>query len=276
MERIADAIPSPLEVARTSGPGDAERFAREAAGRGCGPIVCVGGDGTLREVASGIMQSPARPVLGIVPAGSGNDFARTLGLPRDPVKAARVAIGDSSGPVDVGTCNAEYFLNVAGVGLDTEAARAVNTRSGNRSRGRATYVIQALRELRHYVNPDFTITLDDEVIATRSILVEVANGCYFAGGMKVAPAADPADGWLDICIGGDLSRREALMLLPAIFLGMHGRHHKVSFHRAQRIRLEGPEGLAVQLDGEVIGSLPAEIGIMPGALQIAGFHAPRP
>lgn len=273
MERARGAFRGPAEVVETVGPGDAERLAHQAAVEGYGPVVAVGGDGTAQEVVNGLMRVSKPPSLGIVAAGGGNDAVRTLRLPTDPVEAVRLAWSEQQGAIDLGVCNGRYFLNVAGVGLDTRVAAAVNA-SGNRfSRGKAGYIGHALNELRRYVNPEFTIWLDEDVITTRAILIAVANLRYFAGGMKIAPRADPCDGLLDVVIGRDLSRLEALVLFPAIFAGQHGRNRKVTFHRVQSVRIEQPAGLDVQLDGEIVTTLPAELRVVPGALRIAGWSS---
>lgn len=271
MARAVDAFRGPAEVVHTAGPGDGGRLALQGANEGYAPVVAVGGDGTIHEVVNGLLRAPEPPPLGIVAAGSGNDTVRTLGLPRNPVAATRLAWSDVCGAIDVGHCNDRFFLNVAGVGLDTRVALAVNAKSGRLARGKLGYIGQALVELRRYENPEFTIALDDREVTTRSLLIAIANGRYFAGGMNVCPEADPADGWLDVCIGGDLSHREALMLMPTIFVGQHGWHRKVSFHRVRSMRIEQPAGLEVQLDGEIVEALPATFSVVPGALRVMGW-----
>lgn len=271
MARARPAFCGPAEEVETTGPGEAELLAHQGAVEGFSPIVSVGGDGTAHEVVNGLMRSPSPPPLAIVPAGSGNDAARTLRLPGDPVEAVRLVWSDRQGAIDLGTCSGRYFLNVAGVGLDTKVARAVNQRASRLSRSRAGYIWQALLELRRYENPEFVIHLDDQVVRSRCLLIAAANLRYFAGGMKICPRADPVDGWLDVCIGGDLSHRETLMLMPTIFAGQHGRHHKVAFHRVRTMRIESPAGLDVQLDGEILDTLPVELGVVPRALRVVGW-----
>jgi YegS/Rv2252/BmrU family lipid kinase len=270
IERIRSAL-GEIEVLETSGPGDAEALAFLAASDGFGPVVVVGGDGTIQEVVNGLMRSPDPPSLGIVGAGSANDIVRSLRLPLHPVKAARLALGGTSGAVDLGVCNGRYFLNVAGVGLDTVVVEAVNAEPGRLGRGRTGYIVQALRELRGFENPAFTIRFGDEVVETRSTLLAVANLRFFGGGMKIAPQASPTDGLLDLWIGGDLSRKEVLALMPAIFLGQQGRHPKVRHERVSSVRVESAVPLRVQLDGEICGALPAEFRVVPRALRIAGW-----
>lgn len=271
MERIRSAVGGTAEFMLTRGPGDAETQAFQAATEGFGPVIAVGGDGTIQEVVNGLMRSPNPPPLGIVAAGSSNDVVRSLGLPRDPVRAARLAWSDRAEAVDLGSCNGRHFLNVAGVGLDTIVVAAVNAQQGRFARGRTGYIVQALRELRRFENPVFTIHLDDRMIETPSTLLAVANLRYFGGGMKIAPQADPTDGLLDLWIGGDLSRREVLALMPAIFLGQHGRHPKVTHHQVASVRIESAVPLQVQLDGDILEALPAEFRVVSRALRIAGW-----
>ena len=261
----------PAEIVYTSSPGDGVRLAHQSALEGFSPVVAVGGDGTVHEVVNGLMQAPDRPPLGIVAAGGGNDTVRSLGLPKRPSEAIRLAWSDHSAAIDIGRCNSRYFINVGGAGLDTIVAAAVNASHGRFAHGKLGYIVQALRELRHYVNAEYRITLDGEVVETPAILVAVANLRYFAGGMKIAPAADPTDGLLDVWIGRDISRLEALMLFPAIFAGQHGRHPRVTHHRVRLVRIESPAPLDVQLDGEIVETLPATFEVFPNALRIAGW-----
>jgi diacylglycerol kinase (ATP) len=234
--------------------------------------MAVGGDGTVHEVLNGVMRTATRPSVGIVPVGGGNDLARGLRLSSTVAKATRAAWDDCASPIDVGLCNDRYFFNVGGVGLDTTVAQAVNRKRGRFAHGKIGYIAQALVELSRYDNQEYTLQLDGREVASRSLLIAVANGRYFAGGMKICPQADPADGWLDVCIGGDLTRLETLGLMPAIYGGWHGRHRKVTFHRVRSVRIDGPGGAAVQLDGELSASLPAEFSLLPDALRIVGWQ----
>lgn len=182
-----------------------------------------------------------------MPAGSGNDVAQILRLPRDQIETIHLAWSDRQGRIDLGTCNGRCFLNVAGVGLDTKTAAAVNRSASRLSRSRVGYIWPALAELHRYENPECVIHLDDQVLTKRCLLIAVANLRSFAGGMKICPDADPTDGWLDVCIG-DLSHRETLMLTPVIFIGQHGYHHTVTFDRVKTLRAECPVGIDVQLE----------------------------
>ena len=270
--KMSAALCGPAEMVYTSGPGDAESLAHRGALEGYSPVVAVGGDGTLQEVANGLLRIPQPPPAGIVPVGTGNDLVRSLALPSDVTEATRLIWSDIAGEIDVARCNDRYFLNVGGVGLDTRVAMAMNGRSGRMYNGKLPYLLRAVVELSRYTNPEFVIRLDGTVLPARSLLVAVANGCYFAGGMKICPQADLADGLLDVCVAGDLSRREVLGLVPAIYLGRHGRHPKVSFHKVRTVHIEHPLGMEVQLDGEISCALPAEFRVVPGALRIMGWR----
>lgn len=271
MPRILASAPGPAEVVMTASPGDAEEIACQGAMEGYGPVVAVGGDGTLQEVVNGLMRSPRPSSLGIVPAGSGNDLARTLGLPSNAVDATHRLWSGEYGEIDVAMCNGRYFLNVGGVGLDTRVAMAVNRHHGRLSGGRLPYILYGVAELSRYANPEFTLQLDDHILSARSLLVVVANARFFAGGMMICPQADVTDGLLDVCVAGDLTRMEALMLMPRLFSGGHIHHPKVSFHKVRTVRIEAPEEMEVQLDGEIVCALPAEFRVVHRALRLVGW-----
>jgi diacylglycerol kinase (ATP) len=194
-----------------------------------------------------------------------------LGLPSDPAKATRLIWSGVSGHIDVDTCHGRYFLNMGRAGLDTKVAMATKGRRGWLSGSKLAYALAALQELARSTNTEFILELDGQRVPTRSLLVAEANGRYLGGGMKMCPEADLTDGLLDVCVSGDLSRVEALALLPAMYRGWHVRHHKVNFYRASTVRLEGPRDVHVQLDGEIMGTLPAEFRVVPHALRIVGW-----
>jgi diacylglycerol kinase (ATP) len=274
---IRRAFAGEADVECTEVPGDARRIAEKAGSEGsmAGPVVAVGGDGTVMEVVDGLMRCVDPPRLGIVPVGNGNDLARTLGIPRDPVSATRLVWSGVSDAIDVGRCNDQYFLNVGGAGLDTKVVLAMHRANSRLMQGRAGYLLQGVGQLLRFTNPEFEIILDDEVITARSLLVAVANGRYYAGGMRICPGADVTDGLFDVCVAGDLSRQEALMLIPLIYAGRHLGHPKVRVYQSSRVQINRPDGAAVQLDGEVVDSLPADFSICPRALRVAGWAADR-
>lgn len=258
-------------ILATAGPGHATRLASEAARAGAERVIVVGGDGTLQEVAAGLVRrgvdGPA-PVMGAISMGRGNDLARTLGLPRRAAAAAEVACSGAPLGYDVGLAGDRIFLSAGGAGFDAGVAAAVNAATRPWQRSKVAYLATTLAQLRSYRNRDLVIEIDGERIERRCLLVAVANGRYYGGGMRICPDADMHDGMLDVCIIGDLARAETLRELPTIFSGRHVRHPAVEMRRGRHIRLEGA-GTRLHLDGENAGMLPVEMRVLPDALSIA-------
>ena len=200
------------EIVRTDAPGQAEVLAAEAARDGFTPVVAVGGDGTVHEVVNGLLRTPQPtlpPDFGVVPTGSGNDFARTVHLPRKIESAVSAILQGPRRTVDVGRCGNRVFLNAAGVGFDAEVV-GVMARAGPllRSSGPLLYPLAVVRALPRYTVQPMSVELDGQSLERRALLVAVANGSYYGGGFRICPAADPGDGWLDVCVLGDLNMLE--------------------------------------------------------------------
>ncbi|MBI4497121.1 MAG: diacylglycerol kinase family lipid kinase [Chloroflexi bacterium] len=264
----------------SQGPGNAAELAYQGARAGYAPIVGVGGDGTLQEVVNGLLRVPHPPPLGIVPVGTGNDFARGLALPATVEEAVCRIHEGAIGAVDVARCGIRYYLNVGGAGFDAQVAAAVNGRRWRWLQGPFPYLLCVLQELWRYTNQELVLHLDGHTLHRRALLVAVANGPFAAGGMRICPQAVPTDGLLDVCIVGDVARREVLALLPRVFTGGHARHPKVEFYRARTVQIEGPAQVRVHVDGESVGHLPGEFHIVPGGLRVigvgSGHAAPTP
>ncbi|HEV2122787.1 MAG TPA: diacylglycerol kinase family protein [Chloroflexota bacterium] len=257
------------DIQMTQGPGHAMALAVEAAKSERGPVVGVGGDGTLQEIANGLMAVNNPPVLGVIPVGTGNDFARSLRIPAALDEAVAVALCGTSSSIDLGRCGERYFLNIGGAGFDAQVSRAVNTAPQSLRVGALPFVLYTLRELINNRNREMTVWLDGgPAIRRRVFTVSVGNGPFSGGGMRICPDASREDGLLDVCIVGDVSRPEVVRLLPQVFSGAHVRHPKVEIHRAASIRVEGPPDASVHVDGEVIGTVPVEFGVTPAALRV--------
>jgi diacylglycerol kinase (ATP) len=256
-------------LAFTERPGHATALAREAATAGFAPIVGVGGDGTLSEIANGLVGIAEAPPLAVMPVGTGNDFARSMGLPTDLDAAVDLAVsGVAPRAIDVGRCGERYFLNMAGAGFDAEVGRAVNAAPAALRHGALPFVVYTLLELTRSRKRDLRIRLDDQTLERRAFMISVGNGPCSGGGMQICPDASREDGLLDVCIVGDVSRLEVVQLLPKVFSGRHVSHPKVEMRRARTVRIEGPAGTYVQVDGEVTGTLPVEFGVVPSALRV--------
>ena len=270
-ERLAQRPDAELHV--TGRRGEAQDLAARAADGGTDRVVAVGGDGTIQEVVNGVLEAASRPGIGIVPVGSGNDLARSLGLPADPAEAWTVAIGRVTRTIDAalavnGGGLRRWFASAGGIGFDAQVAAAMSTRRGWQS-GRTGYLLTTLTELRRFDNCALRLVLDGEPLECRALLVAIANGPYYGGGMRIAPDAEPDDGWLDLCVVGDVSRLTAIRELPNLYRGTHVRHPAVSLHRARIIQIEGKGATSAHLDGEPFGTLPLHVEIRPGALEMA-------
>ncbi len=256
----------------------AEQHARQAIVDGLDALVVVGGDGMVHLGAN--MVAGTDLPLGIVAAGSGNDIARCMGLPRHDVAAAVAAIergletgGRAVDAVTVGPPDYsahEWFIGVLSCGVDA----AVNARANRLSwpRGRGRYVRGLLAELGGFSPYGYRLALDDETWESTGTLVAVANAGLFGGGMRISPGSAMDDGLLDVVIAGPLSRRELLGIFPKVYSGSHVRHPACTVLRTTSVLIEhsgvGPTPPAAFADGERVGPLPLRVEVRPGAVRL--------
>jgi len=267
-----------FEFQYTEGVGHAIELAREAASGGCQLLVAVGGDGTVNEVANGILLSKGlrNATIGIISTGTGGDFIRSAGIDRDYIKACSSLAGTRRRLIDVGvveyhkdgqTCE-RFFINSAGVGFDAAVAETSN-RLPKFLGGTIPYIMGLLKSLVGYRNKQVVMKVDGREESGRILSVVVANGCYFGGGMRVAPQADIADGLLDVITVGDMGKIELLRAFPTIYKGTHIHHPKVRMNKATRIAIGSTEKFLVHADGEFLGEGPVSFRLMPSALSVA-------
>ncbi|GGN70321.1 hypothetical protein GCM10011579_045360 [Streptomyces albiflavescens] len=249
---------------------DALTRARAAVEGGTDALIAVGGDGMANLALQAV--AGTRTPLGLVAVGTGNDFARTLGLPvRDPATAGRGIAEALKGArlrdVDLGRVGDTWFGTVLASGFDSR----VNDR-GNRMRwptGRFKYDLAMLAELAAFKPFPYRITLDDsEVQEIEATLVAVGNGSSYGGGMKICADADLADGLFDITVVGDCSRTTLLTVFPRVYKGTHLDHPKVTVHRAAKVELVA-QGITGYADGEPLGPLPLTARCIPAAVRVA-------
>jgi YegS/Rv2252/BmrU family lipid kinase len=261
-----------IEVLETRAPGDGTLLAADAARRGHSPIIAVGGDGTIHEVATGILDSGCDAALGIVPAGSGNDLATaSLHLPMRPEEALAVALNGVPRRLDVARLNDGWLLNAFGAGIDANVAWDVRELIRRRTplRGTALYTLSALRQIAfHYHRlPHLTITVDNEVICDGvTMLAAVMVGPSAGGGYQLTPEARPDDGWLDLCISRRMPRPK---VLGALVLAKDGRHtglREVRILRGRTVRIRSPRPIQTHVDGELQSGRSFDIEIRPAAL----------
>ncbi|MGW7461807.1 diacylglycerol kinase [Streptomyces sp. NPDC054797] len=236
---------------------------------GTGAVIAVGGDGVV-SLALQALAGTSVP-LGVVAVGTGNDFARALGLPvREPARAGRMAADALKEgrirDVDLGRVGATWYGTVLASGFDSR----VNDR-GNRMRlpaGRFKYDLAMIAELAAFRPVAYRITLDDgPVIETEATLVAVGNGSTYGGGMRICADAVTDDGLFDITVVGDCSRTTLLKVFPRVYKGTHLSHPKVSVHRARKVTLAAA-GLTAYADGEPLGPLPVTARCVPGAVRV--------
>jgi len=268
-----DALLRSLGVSHTlhicEGPQDPERLARKAASVGADIVAALGGDGQVGAVANGILGTGA--ALAVIPAGTGNDFARHIGLDRkDPLAAVRLLASPSIRKIDVvriSTADVErYFVNVGGAGFDSEVnehANGVRFLSGT-----AKYIFSTFVTLARFKAGNFTVTVDGEEHAFRGMMLAVGNATSYGGGMLVCPEALSDDGVLDICVIQELSKRQFVMTFPKVFKGRHGEHRAVRMLRGTQVDITADRPFLVYADGEPVGRLPATFTVMPQALPI--------
>ena len=277
ISRLLERIGLPFDFEYTEGVGHAIELARLAASNGYRYLVAVGGDGTVNEVANGILNStnPTTTALGIVSTGTGSDFIRSVGISRDYAAACSTLTSSRRLSIDVGVVSYQrqgqtlerFFINAAGVGFDAAVCKETE-RFPKYFGGTVPYIAGLVRTLFIYKNKPVAIRVGDEVENYRVLNVAVANGGYLGGGMHIAPDAELCDNLLDLAIVGDMGKLEVLKELPTVYKGTHVNHPKVTMKKGTDITIESPEPVLVYADGELLGECPASFRVVPGALSI--------
>ncbi len=240
----ATALGAPVHV--SSDVGDLTRIAREAAVSGVERLIVAGGDGTVHHAIQGLVHSTT--ALAILPLGSGNDLAATLGMPSDFAAALDTALGAGVDRIDLVAAGGRYFGGVAGVGFDSEVNRFANTI--RRVRGRWIYPYATLRMLSSFSPPTLRAEHDTGVFEGAAMFAVLANSARYGGGMQIAPGADLQDGLLDLVIVRAISKLQLLRVFPSVFKGRHIDHPAVSLVRTRRARLSLSRRITAYGDGE--------------------------
>jgi YegS/Rv2252/BmrU family lipid kinase len=281
IERELSARGLAADVVLTRARGHASELAAEAA-LDHGLIVAAGGDGTVHEVANGILRVDAarrRAGMAVLPIGTGNDFAKLLGGTRLEHAFDAILTG-ATHHVDVGRVtwgtSSEYFINGMGTGIDVEVVRQIARLP--RLRGVAGYLIGVLRALRVFEPIRARIRVDGQELDRRVMIVAVGNGVSQGGGFYLTPDARPDDGRLDLCVIDEMPMTRVLLTLPRIMRGRHVGHPAVTMLGFRRLEVETDGPLFFQLDGELhepVGVHRLAIEVQPAALQVAGRPAAR-
>jgi diacylglycerol kinase (ATP) len=276
-ERIADDAEQLLQslghvIARIQ--GDDGQHAREqltkALETGVDTVVVVGGDGALHDVLPAVVGQDL--TLGLLPAGTGNDTARSLGIPvKDPAAATKVLLGGHTRAIDLAqTGPDQYVVTVVASGFDSKV-----TERGNRMtwpRGDLRYDLAILAELREFEPLAYTLTLDGETIEREAMLVAVGNGPSYGGGLRMCEGASMEDGLLDVVVINPLSKPKLLRVFPKLYRGTHVTIPEFERHLVREVTLSSP-GIVAYGDGERLGPLPMTTTVRPGALRVLVPHA---
>jgi diacylglycerol kinase (ATP) len=268
-ERIARiAADAGLEIVRTADPDEMTAQAARAVEQGERMLFVAGGDGAMHHAIQALAGSEC--ALALVPAGTGNDLARALGVPLDPARAVSRALGQRRRRIDLGRVAKRFFAGVAGIGLDGEVNRFLTERK-RLLRGSAAYAWATLNCLRTFEPPRVRAEYDGGHLECRSIIAVVANSPFFGGGMRIAPQARIDDGLLDLVIVESLSIVRLFLLFPRVYRGTHIGHASVHGLRVRRTRLTCSRPLTVYADGEPICGVPEggiQVEIRPDALWV--------
>jgi diacylglycerol kinase (ATP) len=262
----------------TDGKGHAIEIARQAAGDGYRFLVAVGGDGTIHEVANGILETDnnAETALGVICTGTGSDLSRSVGIPRDLAGACEVLRTANKRRIDVGRVTYErdgrtlsrYFVNSAGIGFDAAVVDATE-RLPKYGGGTLPYLLGLARSFLRYRNKTVTITMDDQQSRRERVLsVVVANGQYFGGGMRVAPEAKTDDGLFDVVTIGDFGKLEIVRVFPRVYKGSHLTYPKIGLTRGKTVTISSAEPFLLHADGELLGNGPVRFELLPAALTL--------
>ena len=255
--------------------GQASELAEQAAHDGFDLVVALGGDGVANEVANGLMRVPGaqRPAFGLLPVGSGNDYARTLGMAKSLDDAALQLIDMPFQALDVGCCNDRWFLETLSFGLDAAIALdTVERRVRTGKTGTMLYLQAGIDQLLHHLDIcRYEASFDGAPAeAGCSYLFAVQIGRTYGGGFKICPDADPADGAFDMCIAHPpLSRAAATFIFLLAKEGHHTGFGKVELRRARSLNIRFEKPLAVQIDGEKLTGTHFDVSIAPCALRVA-------
>ena len=257
-----------FEVRYTTHRRHALELARAAADEDVGLVVAAGGDGTVNEVANGLVGS--QTALGILPVGSGNGFARSLGVPMDPVRACRGLLDARVRSIDAGRIAGRCFFSTAGVGLDAEVSWLYDRKPGRR-RGFLPYVVLTAQAFRSFEPEEVTVTLDDgTTIRTCPTVLTVANTAQYGSRAVIAPGALPDDGLLDLCVVEDTGALKAMWHSRRLFTGTIDRMPGVRLFRCRSLQIVRAGPGRFQADGEALeGEAVLDVEVVPQAIRVA-------
>lgn len=268
MDRLQEPLKqkgTEYQVFRTEYPGHATEIAAELAKQEdvCA-VVAVGGDGTAGEVAAGLRET-GKP-MGIIPAGTGNDFIKSVGIPNDPKKALDVLLNREPVNTDTGTVNGAFFLNVCGTGFDVTVLDYAESEK-ERHRGLTPYFIGLIKAIQHYRSVRLKVTADGKTEEGLYLVCSIANGKFIGGGIPICPDADPADGLLDLVLIRHRARWQIPFYLPGLMMSRDLKFKVTSHRRVSKVLIEG-EQLRINIDGSIRPMNRVEFTVRPASLRL--------
>lgn len=265
LPRVQDALQGHgirFHVERTTSLDHGRELTERAAAAG-EIAATLGGDGLVGAVAGALRGTDG--ILAILPGGRGNDFARSLGIPRDAAGACAAIAGGRERTIDLGECEGRAFVGIASCGFDSDANRIANE---TRVPGDLAYLYAALRALAGWRPARFELQLDGAALTHVGYNVAVANGSQYGGGMRIAPDASLDDGRFDVVTVADVPKRRFLRGLPKVFRGTHVDNPEVDVRHAREVRIAADRPFTLFADGDPIAELPATVRTLPGAVRV--------
>lgn len=253
------------KILQTQYPGHGTILAREGVQDSYDTIVAVGGDGTLLEVANGLAGSSVP--LGVVPSGSGNDFSKSLNISDNVENALALLVKGTPRTIDVGILNQKIFLNVASIGFDAEIVRDIE-RIRRWIHGKAAYYLSVFVKFLSYRNKMIRFKIDGKEHNTKILLIAIANGKYYGGGMKVNPDGNLCDGLLDIIVIHRVPKYKIPLFFNRFIRGEHLSLPYVETYKCTSIEIESDSNLIINADGEIISSTPAKFEVSRLAMNV--------
>jgi diacylglycerol kinase (ATP) len=284
IERALRGAGVAFDLVETTGPGHAVALGREAAAAGVARVLCAGGDGTVHETANGLLQGPRAPdgatvpAIGAIPIGTGNDFAKLIGVFKlEPEQAAARMAAAVERRFDVGCVTGEYFANSLGIGFDAEVVRQADKLT--RLRGLSVYVVSVYKTFVTFRAPVLEVASSAHRETGPMMMLECSIGVSAGGGFYLTPDADPADGLLDVCLIRKVGLVRFLRYVPRVLKGTHGALREVAMFRTPSLTIRSPEApLLLHLDGELRApeGREIEVTLVPQRLRVlAGQGAAR-
>ena len=270
---LLDARGVDYAVKETQYPNHATVLAKEAVDEGFDVIVAVGGDGTLHETAMSVVHTDR--ILGLLPCGTGNDYARPLGIPTDAEAAVEILLHGENRVVDAGEANGTVFFNIAGFGFDVDVLDYTEEFKPKCRNGETAYRLGCLKAVLGLKLRRSTLTYPDGTVEQNVLMAAAGIGTHFGGGMNVLPESNMSDGLLDICVAHDVGRLGVLKLLPKFIKGKHIGLPVISYRKATEVSVVCDPVSRIEVDGERMDGTPVTFRVLPKALTVRAPQSNR-